>query len=65
MREFSLIGRSRIAILLGNSRYFLGYGVFLRKFYLGILNSALGILEFINSRCPLGFAVEAEKTREF
>ena len=35
---------------------FWGYGVFLRKFYLGILNSALEILEFLNSRCPLGFA---------
>ena len=30
-------------------------GYFLRKFYLGILDLC----------CPLGFAVEAEKTREF
>ena len=52
MREFSLIGYSRIAILLGNSRCFLGlWGIFKK-----ILprNSRLGILEFSpkNSRIP-------------
>ena len=37
MREFSLIRRSRIAILLGNSRCFLGlWGIF-KKIMLGIL----------------------------
>lgn len=53
MREFSLIMRSRIAILLRNSRCFWGYVVFLRKFYLGFLefsprNSSfsIGILKF-------------------
>ena len=37
--------------------YLARFGVFLRKFYLGILNSALGILEFLNSRSCFKFAV--------